>query len=250
MTLSQRLRLNGRVDTQALLGESVVVVSVARGWAHVVIPDQPTPSNRRGYAGWIPVRQLVAGRYGAGPSVVVTKRTTWLRRTSGSRSLEVSFGTRLSALRRSGGYWQVRLPTGAQALVSATDVTRGTLQATPSSVTMVARRFLGLAYLWAGLSGFGFDCSGLTHLVYRVHGVRIPRDADAQAVAGRPVTRRQLRPGDLVFFAAAGSVHHVGMYVGRGRMLHAPRTGSMIRVTSLSVAPWASEYAGARRYLR
>ena len=101
-----------------------------------------------------------------------------------------------------------------------------------------------------GTSGFGFDCSGFTHLVYAMHGVTIPRDADAQAVAGTPVARADLQPGDLVFFASKGVVHHVGIYVGGNMMLHAPQTGGVVSVVSLAAQPYASEYAGARRYLR
>jgi gamma-D-glutamyl-L-lysine dipeptidyl-peptidase len=250
MTLSQRRALNGRADTQALLGERVQVLAVSGTWARVVVPDQPTPLDRRGYPGWVPSRQLVAG---AGPStgatVTVVTPTAWLHTTSGARLLKVSFGTQLAALGPSASHWRVLLPDGRRARVAASRVIEGTLPGTSSSVVGAARQFLGLEYLWAGASGFGFDCSGLMEIVYRVHGIRIPRDASAQAVAGTAVRRSALRSGDLVFFARNGLVHHVGMYVGNGMMLHAPHTGSQVEVISLATAPYAREYAGARRFL-
>lgn len=153
-------------------------------------------------------------------------------------------------LASTGTEWQVLLPTGAEAVLARADATIGTLPATPSAVTATARRFLGLPYLWAGTSGFGVDCSGLMHLIYRVHGTRIPRDADAQAMAGTAVARTGLQPADLVFFAPGGTVDHVGMYVGGGSMLHAPQTGTTVRITVLSTVPYDTQYVAARRYLR
>ena len=85
--------------------------------------------------------------------------------------------------------------------------------------------------------------------MFRTHGILIPRDSFAQAVAGKAVGRSALRPGDLVFFATGGTVHHVGMYLGGNRMLEAPRTGTRVRITSLSTEPYPSEFAGARRFL-
>ena len=112
-----------------------------------------------------------------------------------------------------------------------------------------ARRFRGLQYLWAGTSGTGLDCSGFTHLVCSALGVTIPRDAGDQLSAGRVVrSRSSLRAGDLVFFhAASGAIHHVGMYVGGGRMIHAPGTGRPVSEVSLGAEPYRSEFAGGRR---
>jgi cell wall-associated NlpC family hydrolase len=114
-----------------------------------------------------------------------------------------------------------------------------------ASLVATATRFLGLPYLWAGASGFGLDCSGLTWLVHRVHGLRIPRDAAPQARHGRSVT--SLRRGDLMFYALNGVVHHVSMYVGHGRMIHSPSTGRSVEIVPTSVL--AQQYVGARRYL-
>jgi cell wall-associated NlpC family hydrolase len=121
---------------------------------------------------------------------------------------------------------------------------------TGAHVVSQARRFLGLQYLWAGTSGFCLDCSGFTHVVFEALGVTVPRDASAQFVAGRRVaTRSALRAGDLVFFRnASGDIHHVGLYIGGGRMIHAPNTGSSVRIVSLDTATYRSEFAGGRRF--
>ena len=109
--------------------------------------------------------------------------------------------------------------------------------------------FDGLPYLWAGRSGFGFDCSGLASLVFRAHGVTIPRDADAQAVKGTAVPRGTLLPGDLLFYATRGYVHHVSIYAGDGRMVQSPNTGSAVQTIAVSTPAYAREFAGSRRNL-
>ena len=113
----------------------------------------------------------------------------------------------------------------------------------------VAHRYLGVSYLWAGMSRYGIDCSGLTYVAYRAAGVTLPRDAADQAKIGMPVGWRHLRPGDLVFFGrgARTNIHHVGIYLGRGLVLNAPHTGARVTITRLS--GW-SDYWGARRIIR
>jgi cell wall-associated NlpC family hydrolase len=113
----------------------------------------------------------------------------------------------------------------------------------------VARRYLGVSYLWAGMSKYGIDCSGLTYVAFRAAGVTLPRDAADQARIGLPVGWRHLQRGDVVFFGrgARTNIHHVGIYLGHGLVLHAPHTGSQVHVTPLSA--W-SDYWGARRIIR
>jgi hypothetical protein len=113
----------------------------------------------------------------------------------------------------------------------------------------VALRQAGTPYRWGGAKPGGFDCSGLTYFAYAQQGVTLPRVADDQARAGWPVARDQLEPGDLVFFAdSSGYVHHMGMYVGGGRMVHAPQTGDVVKLQDITTGYYARQYAGARRY--
>ena len=114
------------------------------------------------------------------------------------------------------------------------------------TVLRTARSYLGVRYLWGGMSKAGLDCSGLTYRVFRSLGVVLPRDAADQSKVGVPVKRRDLRKGDLVFFGTGAwpQIHHVGIYAGNGWVLHAPYTGTTVQLTKLH--SW-SDYWGARR---
>ena len=106
-----------------------------------------------------------------------------------------------------------------------------------------AKKFIGTPYSYGGSSPRGFDCSGFTSYVYRHFGVSLPRTSYSQISVGRRVARGALRPGDLVFFDGLG---HVGLYVGNGRFIHAPHSGTRVRIETL--AGWySSRFSGARR---
>jgi cell wall-associated NlpC family hydrolase len=105
-----------------------------------------------------------------------------------------------------------------------------------------ARAQLGKPYAWGGSGPNSFDCSGLTAWAWRAAGVSLPHNAAAQQGMGRSVSRGDLQPGDLVFFGSPA--YHVGLYVGDGMMIHAPTTGDVVKMTSLS---YMSDYSGATR---
>jgi peptidoglycan DL-endopeptidase CwlO len=115
--------------------------------------------------------------------------------------------------------------------------------ATHGGVVGIAMRYLGTPYVWGGASPSGFDCSGFTMYVYAQVGISLPHNAAAQYGMGVPVSRGQLQAGDLVFFYGLG---HVGIYIGGGSFIHAPHTGDVVKISSLS-GSYASSFVGARR---
>ena len=110
----------------------------------------------------------------------------------------------------------------------------------------IAMQYLGVPYVWGGMSPSGFDCSGLVAYAYAQIGVSLPHHAASQYGYGAPVSRDALQPADLVFFNGLG---HMGMYIGGGQFIHAPHTGDVVKISSLYDSWYASTWVGARRIL-
>lgn len=130
----------------------------------------------------------------------------------------------------------------------------GSLPAAPGGVVDIALQYLGVPYVYGGSTPDGFDCSGFVQYVYRQVGVSLPRTSRAQYGVGQHIAADRvdlLQPGDLVFFGTNGDpsrVHHVGMYVGGGNYIHAPYTGTVVRINSLiSRIQSNGDYVGASR---
>ncbi|RII32528.1 NlpC/P60 family protein [Clostridium chromiireducens] len=118
-----------------------------------------------------------------------------------------------------------------------------------TEVVNYAYKFLGKPYVYGAAGPNAFDCSGLTQFIYNKFGVNISRTTYTQVNEGIKVNRNELRAGDLVFFNTEGSISHVGIYIGNGEFIHAPRSGKPVMVSSLSDGYYSQRYATARRIL-
>jgi cell wall-associated NlpC family hydrolase len=112
----------------------------------------------------------------------------------------------------------------------------------------IALKEVGVPYRWGGASpAGGFDCSGLVYWAYGRLGVNLPHSSYALYDQGRRVARSRMKAGDLLFFSGLG---HVGIYIGHGRMVHAPHSGSRVQVVSLGRSSYGGRLVGVRRVVR
>ena len=242
--------------TQALLGATVRVLERTGRWARIRMEDE--------YEGWIATSHVGPDLPASPEWVTMTDLWVNLRTRPDYRmpARQVAFiGTKLPLRDRQPGWLGAVLPTGQLGWI---EEHRGQVQAseeqasapTTEALLATARRFLGVPYLWGGCSPLGLDCSGFVQLVYRLHGIRLPRDADQQSEVGLtvPVGEAEraatLAPADAVFFCsehARERITHVGLALGDGRFIHAAG-GDMARINSLADGAYHERLVAARRY--
>jgi cell wall-associated NlpC family hydrolase len=249
------------VVSQAIYGSDVGLV-VARGeWSRIQTSDH--------YKGWVPSRQirilLTGNGYAkSGPTVQVESLFANIYAEPDIMKhkpvVTVPYETRLELVSdtkvKDGkpapeGWLQVHLPDLRNAWVQAGDVV-----ADPKSLSIpesieLAKRFLGIPYLWGGRSSFGFDCSGFTQMLLRARGINMPRDADQQAAWNgvTAVERKHLQPGDLLFFGSSPKqITHTGMYIGDGQFIHDTTNGHpVVQISRLDDEPWTKLLVASRR---
>jgi len=135
---------------------------------------------------------------------------------------------------------------------SVTPARASTLDSTEargSAIVGIAYKYVGYRYRYGGSSPKGFDCSGFTHYVYQSAGISIGRSAAAQYSSGKHISRANLQPGDLVFFANTyrRGISHAGIYVGNGKFINAANESTGVIVSNLNSGYWSAHYYGAAR---
>jgi cell wall-associated NlpC family hydrolase len=239
------------VVSQAIYGSNVAVLEEQNAWSRVKTPDD--------YAGWIPDSDLYRSEepYARdSKSVQVESLFANLYRepdvTRHQPIATVPFETRLEVIEQPDERWlQVRLPGGENAFIQRGDAGEPGRIMTAGETVAFSSRFLGLPYFWGGVSTFGYDCSGFTQMLCRRRGIMPPRDAGPQAhwTGVVPVTRRKLRPGDLLYFGkSTDKITHTGMYIGKGKFVHATaHLHPVVQVSKLRDPHWTELLVACRR---
>ncbi len=154
-------------------------------------------------------------------------------RTSTARRSFTLVRRSLVAVLAGAGVMLAPLPAMAADVPAATSAPAAVAAAGPAAQAVVntAMAQRGKPYAWGGSGPNSFDCSGLTQFAFKAAGVNLPRTTRTQVNTGTPVARANLQPGDLVFFYSP--VSHVGIYIGNGQMVHAPTSGSVVKVVNI-----------------
>lgn len=244
--------LDADVASQAIFAANVSIVEQKDDWAHVRTADD--------YTGWMPLSSLRPG-----PLYAVSGRVAEVRSmfahiyrepsvTAHAPLLTVPLETRLevSAEPAEPSQWaKVRLPDDRAGWVQLGDVAFHAPPLTVPGMAEFAKRFLGLPYTWGGTSTYGYDCSGFIQMLERSRGLNMPRDAQPQADwdGQSAVERRDLQPGDLLYFGSSPKrITHTGMYLGGGKFISATTYQTpTIRIDDLEDPHFSRILAAMRR---
>lgn len=228
--------MNGSLDSVALCGEPVHVIDQSGAFARVELPFQP--NGRSGYTGYVRADHVGEDRREAATHVVAERD---VRGTVASPAADVELppGTTVQVLERTGrDRARVVMPAGTTVEVSERALQPVGSLLSARAIYRIATGYQGVPYVWGGTDAAGIDCSGLIHVAARLGGVVVPRDAHHQWAATRiEADWEDLEVGDLLFFGADASlegIDHVGLYAGRGRMLHAPEEGRTVTLEPIS----------------
>jgi SH3-like domain-containing protein len=242
------------VASQALYGSGVLSLEKQGDWVRLRTGDD--------YTGWVAAADLIplhAGYAPPGHALHVIQLSANLYRepsvTTHAPVLNLPWESRLELLPGkvddAGRWLHVRLVDGRTAYVEQGNVSADLTPLTIDQSLQLARRFLGVTYTWGGVSSYGYDCSGFTQMLVRQRGIIMPRDADVQMnwSGVLPVERKNLQPGDLLFFgASADKITHTGMYLGNGEFIHdTTNTHPVVQISNLDQMPWTKLLVAARR---
>ena len=246
--------------TQFLIGETADILEIGpNNWTRIRL-------HLDGYVGWVGTNQIVRASEKEYRRWSKEKRVTTLELISGLREepkansqcvREFLAGTYLPLRKKVKNWLQVGLPDSSTGWMPLSSMVRSreTVETVSSEeIIATAKKFLGISYVWGGRSTKGFDCSGLTQTVFRLHGIELPRDASLQWRCGKDIGKNlsEFVEGDLLFFSSnTKRITHVGIYLGDSEsIIH---SSGYVRINSLNPSHvlyderLSATFVGARR---
>jgi cell wall-associated NlpC family hydrolase len=244
---------NSDVVSQAILGSNVVTLQKKGKWLKVETADQ--------YRGWIQKKLLREIKHPYADSSETAQVSSLFANiyretdvTAHAPLMTLPFEARVEVVSKPDGnarWIEIRLPDGRTGWIQQGDVTFHARNLSIDESIELAKRFMGIPYLWGGRSSFGYDCSGFTQMLVRSRGILMPRDADLQAAWSgvTPVDRKDLQAGDLLFFGESEKkITHTGMYIGNGQFIHdTTNTHPVVQISRLDDEPWTRLLVASRR---
>jgi gamma-D-glutamyl-L-lysine dipeptidyl-peptidase len=243
------------VVSQVLYGTGVQTLQSSQDWSNIRTAD--------GYTGWVQAADLKTLNGSAyapkGNAVRVTAISANVYRepdvTAHAPVLQLPWESRLepvpASAKNTERWLEVRLVDGQMAWVQRGDISDNFTPVNMDDMLQLAHRFIGTTYTWGGVSSFGFDCSGFTQMLERQRGIEMPRDADIQASWNGviAVERKDIRPGDLLYFGSNPSkITHTGMYLGNGEFIHdTTHDHPGVQISRLDDMPWTQLLVAIRR---
>jgi len=233
LDLWNRPQFNSERISQLFFNEPVVIVSERKGFLHIQQIDK--------YSGWVDKRFVTTvakkgiENHFKHINSIITVSSAILYDSDGNKTVPPFFlyyGTRLFARGEKNGYIQAVLPDNRTVFLKSFNIKpinkKMGINIKGTHLTKETVKFLGVPYLWGGISPAGFDCSGLIRTVCSRFGINLPRDTRDQVKAGKRINRDRVKTGDLLFFN-----RHVGFAVGPDRIIHSSVGGGGVRINSL-----------------
>lgn len=245
------------ITTKIYKGNKVEILETSNGWHKI--------KTSNGTIGWVSGSYIsVSSGSTSQTSYKATVNATSLNVRSGAGTsysviTKLSKGTVVDVIESASNGWKkIKTSSGTTGWVSGEYLTKGVVENSTSSTNKVqavldlAEKQLGKPYVWGAEGPNSFDCSGLIYYVYKnAAGITLPRTSAAQYSAGVAVSKSNLKAGDLIFSSTdgTGNITHVAIYVGNGKMIHAPRSGKNVEKVDMNTNYWNKAYVGARRVL-
>ena len=235
-------------------GDKVEVISTSNGWSKIKY------NGKTGYVS----SQYLSSSAAPESTTTTTKYVNTLSlnvrsgpSTSYSVIGKVSEGDKVEVISTSNGWSKIKYngKTGyvsSQYLSSSVSDSSTSTSSSVSNVISLAKTLLGKPYVWGGQGPNAFDCSGLmTYIFKNGAGINLPRTSTEQSKYGMTVSKADLKPGDLIFSSTngTGKVSHVGIYIGNGEMIHAPKPGDVVKISNINNSYWNNAYLWSKRVL-
>ena len=240
---------NAELISSAIYATNVDIINSAKNnWFLIRTPDN--------YRGWVTGRDLVSGTYKLSKDIVKVENLfanifAEPDTTKHKPLIVASFGTKLSVTQFFNKRWiQVRLVNGKLGWIQSGDVAIDPKPLTMQQMLKLGRKFIGLPFTWGGTSSYGFDCSGFVQMLYKQMGILLPRDGGLQTKWSGlvKVAKRNLQPGDILYFGWNNQISHEAIYLGNNRIIHSTAyQNPTVQISNFNDPYWQGIYITARR---